>query len=223
LKGVFTLGEKQADTLVKIGAVSADLDVLTKKVETLTLGLQGADGNGGKRGELADLESELKDTCWAQKQKHDASFQGAFEGYRGSSEKFKGKVLQELASNTATVVPLADLQKRAETIFGPAPTVAQLTSALDTANLIAHEANQILKKCVIGKDDVDIAAIIKKLGNSDWVREGRSFLDVNDQICPFCQQSTSEAFAQSLNEYFDETFLTDTWFSEKTSIKSTQS
>jgi wobble nucleotide-excising tRNase len=209
LKGVFTLGEKQADTLEKIGAVKADLDALTAKIDTLTLGLQGTEGNGGKKGELAILESRLKDTCWVQKQKHDASLQGAFEGYRGSSEKFKGKVLQEEASNTATLVALAGLQKRAETIFGPAPSVAQHTPALDTTNLIAYEANQILKKRVIGKDDVDIAAMIKKLGNSDWVREGRYFLDVNDQVCPFCQQSTSEKFAQSLNEYFDETFVTD--------------
>ena len=51
--------------------------------------------------------------------------------------------------------------------------------------------------------------MIKKLGNSDWVREGRAFYDVDEGTCPFCQQSTSEAFAQSLNEYFDETFVTD--------------
>jgi wobble nucleotide-excising tRNase len=209
LKGVFTLGEKQADTLTKIAAAKADLDALTAKIEVLTQGLQGTDGSGGKKGELAVLESGLKDTCWARKQKHDVSLHGAFEGYRGSSEKFKGKVLQELASNTETLVSLEDLQKRAETIFGPTPTVAALTPVLETTNLITHEANQILKKRVIGKDDVDIAAMIKKLSNSDWVREGRSFFDVNDRICPFCQQSTSDKFAQSLNEYFDEAFLTD--------------
>jgi wobble nucleotide-excising tRNase len=209
LKGIFTLGEKQADTLTKITAAKADLDALSAKIEALTLGLQGTDGNGGKKSELTTLEAGLKDACWAQKQKHDASLQGAFEGYRGSSEKFKGKVIQELASNSATLVALPDLQKRAETVFGPTPTVAPLTHPVETANLVAHEANQILKKPVIGKDDVDIAAMIKKLSNSDWVREGRSYYDANEQICPFCQQSTAEAFAQSLDEYFDETFLSD--------------
>lgn len=209
LKGVFTLGEKQADTLTKIAAAKADLDALTAKIEALTLGLQGADGNGGKRSELAALEAALKDICWAQKQKHDAALQGAFEGYRGSSEKFKGKVVQELAANSASLVALSDLQKRAETVFGPTPSVAPLTHPIQTASLIAHEANPILAKRVIGKDDVDIAAMIKKLGNSDWVREGRFYYDANEQVCPFCQQSTTEAFARSLNEYFDETFLTD--------------
>ena len=77
------------------------------------------------------------------------------------------------------------------------------------AKILAHESNGILKKRVIGKEDVDIAAMIKKLGNSDWVREGRAFYEVNDKKCPFCQQSTTEAFTKSLNDYFDETFVKD--------------
>lgn len=51
--------------------------------------------------------------------------------------------------------------------------------------------------------------MIKKLGNSDWVRQGRPFYDANGRVCPFCQQQTTDAFAQSLNEYFDELFLID--------------
>jgi wobble nucleotide-excising tRNase len=158
---------------------------------------------------LAALEARLKDKCWAQKQKHDAKLQGGFEGFRNSSEKFKSKVLQEQASNSATLLTLAELEKKAESVFGPTPTTETSISAVDTNRLLAHETNPILKKRVIGKEDVDIAAMIKKLGNSDWVRVGRGFFDVNEGTCPFCQQSTSEAFAQSLNEYFDETFVTD--------------
>ena len=209
LKGVFTLGEKQVDTLTKIAAAKVELDRLTTKIEDLTQALQGADGTGGKKGELTTLEAGLKDKCWAQKQKHDAKLQGAFEGYRGSAEKFKAKVAQELAGNTATLLTLTELEKKAESIFGPTPTTEQVVPVVETAKLIGHESDPILKKRVIGKDDVDIAAMIKKLGNSDWVREGRAFYDENGSVCPFCQQSTTEAFAQSLNEYFDETFVTD--------------
>lgn len=209
LKGVFTLGEKHVDTLNKITAAKAELDTLTARIATLTQGLQGEDGTGGKKGEVTALEAGIKDKCWAQKQKHDANLQGAFEGYRGSAVKFKAKILQELTSNSATLVSLADLEKKAETVFGPTPTTEQAVPFVETAKLVAHETNPILKKRVIGKDDVDIAAMIKKLGNSDWVREGRAFYDENERVCPFCQQSTTEAFAQSLTEYFDETFVTD--------------
>lgn len=209
LKGVFTLGEKQADTLAKIKAAKEDLDALTTRIDNLTQGLQGADGTGGKKGDLVKLEAGFKDKCWAQKQKHDDKLKGAFEGFRNDRERFKSKVLQELASNTATLQTQVELEKRAESVFGTTPTTEASVASVDTANLIAHETNPILKKRIIGKDDVDIAAMISKLGNSDWVRQGREFYDVNDGTCPFCQQSTTEAFAQSLNEYFNETFLAD--------------
>jgi wobble nucleotide-excising tRNase len=209
LKGVFTLGEQNVDTLNKIATDKAAFDDFTKKIDTLKKGLQGDDGTGGKQGELASLELALKEKCWAQKQKHDTKLQGAFEGYRGSSEKFKGKILQEWASNTATLISLSDLEKKAETVFGPTPTAEQVISAIDAAKLLVHESTPVLKKRVIGKEDVDIAAMIRKLGNSDWVREGRVFYEANENVCPFCQQSTTETFAQSLNEYFDKTFETD--------------
>jgi wobble nucleotide-excising tRNase len=209
LKGVFTLGEKQVDTLAKIATAKRDLDALNSKIENLTQGLQGTDGTGGKNGELTTLEVGFKERCWAQKQRHDAKLQGAFEGFRNNAERFKSKLLQELASNTASLLTQADLEKRAESVFGPTPTAEAAVAAVDTVKLIAHETNPMLKKRVIGKEDVDIAGAIKKLGNSDWVRAGRGFYEVNDGQCPFCQQSTTEAFAHSLNEYFDETFVTD--------------
>lgn len=210
LKGVFTLGEKQLDTVAKIATAKAELDTLGKKLETLTQGLEGSDGSGGKKGDLAALESGLRDTVWTQKQKLDGmNAQIAFTGYMGSKEKYRDKILQELATNTSTLLPLPDLEKKAESLFGPTPTAETSISAADTSSLVAHETNPILKKRVIGKEDVDIAAMIKKLGNSDWVREGRPFYEVNDGVCPFCQQSTNEGFSQSLNEYFDETFLAD--------------
>jgi wobble nucleotide-excising tRNase len=209
LKGVFTLGEKNVDTIKKIAAAKIELDTITKKIENLNQGLHGEDGTGGKKGELAALETELKHKCWAQKQKHDAKLQGAFEGFRNNADKFKAKVLQEWASNSATVKALADLEKKAKTVFGPTPTTEESISAIEIDAILAHEAAPILKKRVIGKDDVDIAAMIKKLGNSDWVKEGRGFYDANERVCPFCQQATTDAFAQSLKEYFDETFETD--------------
>ena len=209
LRGVFTLGEKHEDILQKIEAVKTEVDVLTKRIEALTQGLQGDDGTGGKKGELAALESALKDKCWTQKQKHDAALQGAFEGYRGSAEKFKAKAIHEWTSNSATLAPLSELEKRAETAFGPTPVAEKSIPSVETAKLVVHESDPILKKRIIGKGDVDIAALIKKLDNSDWVREGRTFYEASEGVCPFCQQSTTEAFVQSLNEYFDEAFETD--------------
>jgi len=209
IKGIFTLGEKNVDTLNKITAANNELDALTEKIAGLNLALQGDDGEGGKKGELAALDADFKDKCWKQMLKHKEKLSDAFEGFRDKKEKFKNKVLNERASNSATLEPLAELEKKAETVFAPTPTVERPIPSIETEVIVAHESNPILKKRVIGKDDVDIAAMIKKLGNSDWVSKGRVFLDANDKICPFCQQRTPDAFAKSLSDYFDETFEKD--------------
>lgn len=96
-----------------------------------------------------------------------------------------------------------------ESIFTLTPEIEQKIADIDATNLLKYELNPILKKHVIGKDDVDIAAMIKKLNNSDWVNAGRRYYDVNNGICPFCQQKTTESFAKSLSEYFDETYIQD--------------
>lgn len=206
LKGVFTLGEKQVDTLAKIDTAKEELDALTVKLQGLIHTLQGADG---KRAELTALEGSFKEKCWTQKQKHDDKLKGAFEGYRNNAEKFKEKVLQDSASNSATLLSLEHLEKTSASVFGQDPMTEKTVAVIDATKLLEHETNPILEKVVVGKADVDIAAMIKKLGNSDWVREGRLFYNANDEICPFCQQSTDEAFAKSLNDYFDETFEVD--------------
>ncbi|MEX5217455.1 MAG: AAA family ATPase [Nitrospira sp.] len=210
LKGVFTLGEKNIDTLKKIVTAKDELEKLTKNIEDLSKVLHGGDGVVGKKDELTVLESDLKEKCWAQKQKHDAKLKGAFEGFRNSAEKFRDKVLQEWNSNSATEETLVVLEKQAATVFGPAPTAEMAILSIEADDVIAYETNPILKKCVIGKDEVDIAAMIKKLGNSDWVREGLVFYEMNGMVCPFCQQSTIDSLAKSLNDYFDETFVNDT-------------
>jgi wobble nucleotide-excising tRNase len=209
LKGVFTLGEKQKSALEQIAAAKQELDSEQAGLSGLRDTLQGQDGAGGKKGDLARLESEIEEKCWAQKRRRDKKLQGAFTGYRNNANKFKEKVLGERQSNQAPLKSLSDLEKRAEAVFGEPPVKESKIPTLDTTALIAHESDPILRKRVIGKGDVDIAGMIKKLGNSDWVRQGRAFYEENKKACPFCQQPTPVAFATSLAEYFDETFETD--------------
>ena len=209
LKGIFTLGEQNIDTLNKIATATKEKDQLTQDIETLKKTLQGIDGAGGKIAELALLDSKFRDICWSQKQKYDPNFADAFEGLRNNKEKFRDRFLQELSANSSTLEALTDLEKRAQTIFGSTPTSEALIALPATNGLVAHESNSILNKRIIGKDEVDIAAMISKLGNSDWVKEGRNFFAVNDNVCPFCQQHTPNSLAKSLEEYFDEAFEQD--------------
>ncbi|KLD78162.1 AAA family ATPase [Xanthomonas hyacinthi] len=207
LKGIFTLGAKNVDNIAKIVALKQESDSYSGRIANLKETLEGLDGQGGKRKELADLETQFQEACWAQKRKYDSEFALAFQGVRNNAENFKARVLLEHAGNSAALVPLADLHEKAKTIFGPSPAPESLVVSPSFDALLFHESNPILSKRVLGREDVDIAAMIKALGNSDWVRQGRAYFDEAASICPFCQQTTEASFAASLEAYFDGTFL----------------
>lgn len=210
LKGIFTLGEKDKSTLDKITAAKGELDGLVGKIQQYTRTLQGDDGNGGKKGELAVLQTGFEEQCWALKVKHDLKLLGAFQGVRGKKKDFKDRMLTESKGNVATLKPLGELETKAESLFGESPEPAAVIPVPNYDRLLALESSPILRKKVIGKSDVDIAAMIQKLGNSDWVKQGQAFYEVNERVCPFCQQPTPDSLTKSLNEYFDEVYQRDT-------------
>jgi wobble nucleotide-excising tRNase len=210
VKGIFTLGEKDVETQNKLAAAKADLNTLGKKIESLTDALQGAEGTGGKRAELAAIEQKFQDACWEMKKKHDKDLQGALAGYRASAEKFTQKLLAECANIPAKIPSQAELETKAKSVFDRSPSTVPEITALDDAAFLGWHNHTILKKRVIGKNDVDIAGMIQKLGNSDWVKQGISYFEINNkEYCPFCQQKAPDRLATSLAEYFDEAFSKD--------------
>lgn len=210
LNGIFTLGEKNVETLEKIEITRRELEIITKKVEALTNTLSGVDEKGGKKRDLADLDEQFRTKCWAAYTKHKGKLGHAFEGFRNSKDSFRDKVVSESKANIATLQSLDMLESRADAILGTTPAAELAVATIDAASLLNAETSPILKKRVIGSGDVDIAAMITKLGNSDWVRAGRPFFAMNDSTCPFCQQKTDAAFAESLVQYFNEAFEADT-------------
>lgn len=210
LKGIFTVGQRNIEVQKNIESAKAGLDELTRKSEHLIQNLEGDDGKGGKIGELLVIEEKFEEVCWKLKVIHDEKLQGALSGYRGDKQKFKKRLLEECAKTVTTPIPSqSDLETRAATVFGVEPTTEQALSALNEAEFLVWESNPILRRRVLGKSDVDIAGMIQKLGNSDWVKQGIPYFESNDGNCPFCQQKAPTNLKASLEEYFDETFLKD--------------
>jgi len=209
MAGIFTLGSRDAATLAAIESARQKNDQLKSEIATRQKTLSGNDGTGGKLAELAEARQEFEDHAWAVKAKFDAEFQEAFSGVRNAKARFADKLFQEFESGAGKLEELGSLQARAKVIFQPGLAKELVIAAPQPALLLDLENAPILSKKIIGKGDVDIAAMIKRLGNSDWVREGRKYFEDNDSYCPFCQQKTDEAFSKSLSDYFDETYLND--------------
>ena len=209
LGGIFTLGEKDKETLERIESARNELDAINKSISHLKTSLVGKFGNGGKILELKDLEVGFTEECWRLKSKYDDKFKVAFRGYRDKKINFKSKLLVESNRNTADVVPISELEFKAETVFDEDPQPEQEIKIPHWEAMLAYEINPILQKMVIGKSDVNIAAMIERLGNSDWVKLGRDYYDTDKRLCPFCQQPTDASLEENLNDYFDEAFEQD--------------
>jgi wobble nucleotide-excising tRNase len=210
LKGIFTLGEKDIANELAIKEKKEEVDRYSKEIAQHTNTLGDTAQKSGKRKELAELEGDFKERCWAQKRKHDDAFAEAFTGVRNDAVRFKERVLQQQRSNMADSQTIEYLTERAVTVFDKAPQRQIKVPTLDFARIVALEAEPILAKKVVGKEDVDIAKMIHRIGHSDWVKIGQSHFKTSAPECPFCQQKAPEGLTASLESYFDETFQQDT-------------
>lgn len=209
MRGIFTLGEESAEVQARIAALKEQQRDLNEDIRRRTVVLQGQDGAGGKLGEQGTLRASFEEICWGLKSTHDPHFKDVFEGVRNSKVRFCDKILLELENNTADLHQLDALKARAETVFKKGQTPIASLPVVSFDNIVDLEGDPSLAKKVVGKEDISIAALIGRLGNSDWVQAGRGYLDNSADHCPFCQQKLETDLKSQLEEYFDETYLAD--------------
>lgn len=202
LNGVFTLGEATAEQIKIIEKKNEDLNVIKAD------GTQKREALEKQKAEKEKLENEFKETTWKKVYKqNETTFKEAFTGSL-QKESFKNKLLQEFENNTSQLQTLDVLKGKAETIFGKQPQRIDSISQISFERVMEIETNDIWKKIIVGKADVDIAKLIQKLNINDWVNQGRDY--IQDDTCPFCQQETiTDDFKNQIENYFDETYLTD--------------
>jgi len=202
--GVFTLGE----------ATKEEVQVIEEKTEELKLikvaGEKKRETYNTQVSTRETLENNFKESSWVKiYKKYEPVFKEAFVGFL-NKENFKNKLLLESKKEATNLLSLEELKEKALTIFGDEPRRIQNIGIIDFDRLIEIENNLIWKKIIVGKANVNISALIQKLNLNDWVNQGRSYIQEEDDTCPFCQQATITAnFKKQLEDYFDETYLSD--------------
>lgn len=205
LNGVFTLGQ----------ATTTEIKVIEDKTEELKViksdGVKKRETLNAQKQKKEDLEKEFAESSWKKiYKKYDKEFKEAFVGSMKSGELFKNRLLQEFANNTATLKTLEELREKATTIFGEVPQNITPINTISYDRILDIEIEPVWKKIIVGKADVNIAKLIQKLNINDWVNQGRSYIQEDDDTCPFCQQPTiTEDFKNQLENWFDETYLND--------------
>ncbi len=212
LKGIFTLGEEEINLGNQIQEARERCDDLQDGIAKETKSRDGDSDDPDFQGleqKLQALESELKEECWTVKQKNEAKYKDALKGCL-LKLPFKNRALLEASNNKCKSVDVGTLQSRVQVVFGPGQEKLTEIPLPSFVKLLEHETSSILAKIVVGKEDVDIAALIQELGNSDWVRQGVKFLGKSPEVCPFCQNGLPDTLKESLNAYFDKAFIADT-------------
>lgn len=210
LKGIYTIGEGAEGIEEQIAKKKEEIDKIYQDYNSLKTKKED------KEKEKEQILKTFQESCWKNIfQKYETEFLEIFTGFRNSKEKFAKELLKQYNQNTSELKKLDDLKKEYQIIFKENLKVLELLPIIEESlinKVSSLENKSILQTKIIGKEDIDIAAMIHKLQNHDWVRQGKEYLKKNYNqvekayICPFCQQKIPETFKEKLERYFDETY-----------------
>ena len=191
LAGVFTMGEQN---------IEIDRQI-TKLRDTQRQAEEDAEACGqeaarlGQR--LAQLRSAFEKQCWSATQNLRSEMPFAFNGVRGSKQKFADYVLAQ------TTAVDHDLQALIAQYRLAHDSSANQCAPLDDIEVHTPDES-ILAEPIVSSVKSEYARFVSKLGAADWVRHGHThYSQAAGTTCPFCQQTLPTDFEQTLKACFD--------------------
>lgn len=212
IPGIFTLGQENIETKKKIEDLNRDIQSLQDRQKNLKEIIDGSESLIGLNQQKKAHEEKYNNKFWNIKQllnQNSSALYLALAGARGSKEIFKKKVLEENHKNRAVYCPREELEKLCIQLFGNNVDKVETILPIDFKNILILEKSDILQKIIVGKEDVDIAGLIKKMENESWFKQGIKYIDKSEGKCPFCQRELEQDFSRKVAEYFDESYRRD--------------
>lgn len=205
IPGVFTLGNATIEDIEELDNLKSKYDSLIQEVTRLSESLRQ------KEEHIINRNRKFTEDAWQQiLKKYENDFQKAFEGFRGNKDKFRAELDRRIKEKQGIVCPIENLKERAKTLYSGKLSKC-LRISLEITELCRKigeiRNNSIWRVSIIGNNDVDIAALIKKLDNSSWVNQGLKYIENGSNVCPFCQKETiDDEFKKKIEEFFDEEY-----------------
>lgn len=210
LKCIFTLSKENKEAEEKVRDAEKEIDRLKK--DRLLKSDEIDSGNL----EFETKKQNAENIIWEVKTKYsggDRVLEYCLDGLKGKKETLFTYLANVTKPESQPQKTTDQLKKEVDAIKG---NTAQKYDSLPQVNLNiqAIESNPIFGKSIIGNENSSVAALIKNMGNSDWVKEGLEFIskdiDSNNELCPFCQEKTiTKSLVQNIKNYFDESYEKD--------------
>ncbi len=213
-KGIFSLKSENKEAKEKIDLAIETIKKINTEIKNdkLKTGFQVDLDN--KQKDIEVLQNITEEKTWEIKTKYsggDRILEFCLEGEMGSKTvllDYISKLSKPLSQPSKTI---GELKKEAEATQGEnAKTYDENLIKKVNFEFWKIEEKQIFKEVIIGNENSQVAALIKKLNNSDWVKKGKEFIKKpheENEICPFCQQKTvTQHFYQEIQSYFGEAY-----------------
>jgi wobble nucleotide-excising tRNase len=198
LKGIFTLGEENIEAENAISAASQELQRLDGDSAALT------EKKATKNTKLTALADKIKKTLFASKKTHEnTELDYCLVGFKSSSKSFYQQVTSTKYSDTLDF-SINELRQQAKEISGS--NVSEKAPLPLMSNFDSIEQDVIFSEVIIGSTESYLSGVIEQLNNSDWVKQGKGYLSINNSQCPFCQQVIKSTLIQDINELFDKSY-----------------
>ena len=215
-KGIFSLKSENKQAKVKIEHAEKKIKKINNQIKNDEL-KTGFQFDLDKNKESIDgLQKKTEEKTWEIKTEYsggDRVLEFCLERKKGSK-----KILFEDISNLSK--PENKPQKTIEVLKKEAEATQRKNAKTYDESLIKKvcsdfekiEEKEIFKEVIIGNKNLQVAELIAKLNNSDWIKKGKEFVkkpQEENEICPFCQQKTiTKDLYKEIENYFDETYQT---------------
>lgn len=214
IPGIYTIGEGSINIENKIKELS---DEYTRKNEEKSKILNGRDESNLDeycKDELNACKKKHEDEVWKLKEIVNGNeMESLLKGYKGSKSKLFQKVIEwtkkkakeekkEKGQNSKKILTKKEI---CQYLTADKALISEI-SKLSHEILNNIEKDSVFNEPIVGKSDLPISKLIEKLGNSEWVLKGKSFIEKSNNKCPFCQQDLPLGFVEALGNYFDQSY-----------------
>lgn len=194
LPGVFTINavnvEIQRQIDEKTGELSAARTAFTEAKRI----------KGEKETEKANLLKQLYQDCWEKSEELRAEFDKTQDGKKKSKQ-----FTEEVRAHNPIEHDLVELRRMYDSIYSDTAKVYSLFRRIEDERALDDiEGNDILEVSIVNAADTDLAAFLKEVGSTEWVRQGHEDFHVKaGDRCPFCSQDLPTGFEATLTASFD--------------------
>lgn len=200
LAGVFTLSRANIQIQKKIEELSKEKDKLAEQLSKINQELDD------KKSEKQEWISESQDRVMKLTETARKKFDLAMAG-----KKMKKTFCPEVESKTPVWHTVEEIEELYVVAYDKhAAAYSQLKKSEDISGRYDLSRMNLLGESIVSTSDTQFARAMKKIGNTDWVKEGHAkYVKKAEGLCPFCHKELGHSFEDEIRACFDEQYQDD--------------